>query len=68
MGISYQLEASTSLDDTATCGCSVGSNEYQSKVYVLFEKVMHYMFAECMHEFCVQHQILGKYKNHFSKM
>ena len=45
MGIPYQLEASTCHDDTATCGCSVGSNEFQSKVYILFEETMHYMFA-----------------------
>ena len=46
MGISYQLEASTCHDDIATCDGFVGSNECQSKVYVLSEKVMHYMFAE----------------------
>jgi len=45
VGISHQLEASTCHDDAATCGCSVGSNEFQSKVYILFGETMHYMFA-----------------------
>ena len=45
MGIFYQLEASTCHDDTATRGRSVRSNECQSKVYVLFEKNVHCMFA-----------------------
>lgn len=40
MGISYQLEASTCHDDTATCGGSISSTECQSKVYVIIEGLL----------------------------